>query len=115
MLDLIRINISNREILYEDTKQSLRKFIGDVTEQSLKLGSGVKLEPAFLTKREREILEAGCVKQPSGGNMSKLSRDGCTDVGGQCGGIGRIRKNRNPVGAMKSCYGVNHVGHIGIL
>ena len=88
-----------------------------VTAQRLKLGPAVKLEPSFFANHERELSEADYVKQPSGWNMRKLSRGGCTYVGGQCGGIGQIRKKRNPVGVngkllrCKSCG----EGHIFIL
>ena len=44
MLVLTGIDYSNKETLYEDTKQSLRQFMGYVNEQSLRLGLGVKLE-----------------------------------------------------------------------
>ena len=115
MLVLTGVNFSNKETIYEDMKQSLRKFIGNSTENSVHIGSNVKLEPEFLAKHERELFKAGYVKQPYGGNMRKLHGGSCTEIGGQNCGLMHMGKKRNPVGMngkllkCKSCGSYRHL------
>ena len=111
MLVLTGVNFSNKETIYEDMKQSLKKFIGNSTENSVQLGSNVKLGPEFLAKHERELFKAGYVKQPYGGNMRNLHGGSCTENGGQ----NHMGKKRNPVGMngkllkCKSCGSCRHL------
>ena len=115
MLVLTGVNFSNKETIYEDMKQSLRKFIGNSTENSVHIGSNVKLEPEFLAKHERELFKAGYVKQPYGGNMRNLHGGSCTENGGQNCGLMHMGKKRNPVGMngkllkCKSCGSYRHL------
>ena len=115
MLVLTGVNFSNKETIYEDMKQSLRKFIGNSTENSVHIGSNVKLEPEFLAKYERELFKAGYVKQPYGGNMRNLHGGSCTENGGQKCGLMHMGKKRNPVGMngkllkCKSCGSYRHL------
>ena len=111
MLVLTGVNFSNKETIYEDMKQSLRQFIGNSTENSVQLGSNVKLEPEFLAKHERELFKAGYMKQPYGGNMRNIHDGSCTENGGQ----NHMGKKRNPVGMngkllkCKSCGSYRHL------
>ena len=50
MLVLTGVNFSNKETIYEDMKQSLRKFIGNSTENSVHIGSNVKTGARILSK-----------------------------------------------------------------
>ena len=115
MLVLTGVNFSNKETIYEDMKQSLRKFIGNSTENSVHIGSNVKLEPEFLAKYERELFKAGYVKHPYGGNMRNLHGGSCTENGGQKCGLMHMGKKRNPVGMngkllkCKSCGSYRHL------
>ena len=115
MLVLTGVDFSNKETIYEDMKQSLRKFIGNSTENSVHIGSNVKLEPEFLAKHERELFKAGYVKQPYGGNMRNLHGGSCTENGGQKCGLMHMGKKRNPVGMngkllkCKSCGSYRHL------
>ena len=115
MLVLTGVNFSNKETIYEDMKQLLRKFIGNSTENSLHIGSNVKLEPEFLAKHERELFKAGYVKQPYGGDMRNLHGGSCTENGGQNCGLVPMGKKRNPVGMngkllkCKSCGSYRHL------
>ena len=115
MLVLTGVNFSNKETIYEDMKQSLRKFIGSSTENSVHIGSNVKLEPEFLAKYERELFKAGYVKHPYGGNMRNLHGGSCTENGGQKCGLMHMGKKRNPVGmngkllTCKSCGSYRHL------
>ena len=112
---LTGVNFSNKETMYEDMKQSLRKFIGNSTENSVHIGSNVKLEPGFLAKHERELFKAGYVKQPYGGNMRNLHGGRCTENDGQNCGLMHMGKKRNPVGMngkllkCKSCGSYRHL------
>ena len=114
-LVLTGVNFSNKETIYEDMKQSLMKFIGNSTENSVHIGSNVKLEPEFLAKHERELFKAGYVKQPYGGNMRNLHVGSCTENGGQNCGLMHMGKKRNPVGMngkllkCKSCGSYRHL------
>ena len=58
MLVLTGMNYANRETLYEEAKQSLKKFKGDITEGSISTAASVKLEPAFLAENEEALLAA---------------------------------------------------------
>ena len=115
MLVLTGVNFSNKETIYEDMKQSLMKFIGNSIENSVHIGSNVKLEPEFLAKHERELFKAGYVKQPYGGNMRNLHGGSCTENGGQNCGLMHMGKKRNPVGMngkllkCKSCGSYRHL------
>ena len=110
MLVLTGVNFSNKETIYEDMKQSLRKFIGNSTENSVHIGSNVKLEPEFLAKHERELFKAGYVKQPYGGNMRNLHGGSCTENGGQNCGLMHMGKKRNPVGMNGKLLKCNSCG-----
>ena len=48
--------ISQFETIYEDTKQTLRAFMGNVPEKSVQLGLNIKLELAFLANHDRELV-----------------------------------------------------------
>ena len=115
MLVLTGVNFSNKETIYEDMKQSLRKFIGNSTENSVHIGSNVELEPEFLAKHERELFKAGYVKQPYSGNMRNLHGGSWTENGGQNCGLMHMGKKRNPVGMngkllkCKSCGSYRHL------
>ena len=115
MLVLTGVNFSSKETIYEDMKQSLRKFIRNLTENSVHIGSNVKLEPEFLAKHERELFTAGYVKQPYGGDMRNLHGGSCTENGGQNCGLMHVGKKRNPVGMngkllkCKSCGSYRHL------
>ena len=115
MLVLTGVNFSNKATIYEDMKQSLRKFIGNSTENSVNIGSNVKMEPEFLAKHERELFKAGYVKQPYVGNMRNLHGGSCTENGGQNCGLMHMGKKRNPVGMngkllkCKSCGSYRHL------
>ena len=63
MLVLTGMNYKNKSTLYEEAKQSLKKFKGDISGGSASLGSSVKLEPAFLAENEEALLAAGYVRQ----------------------------------------------------
>ena len=66
MLVLTGMNYKNKSTLYEEAKQSLKKFKGDISGGSESLGSSVKLEPAFLAENEEALLAAGYVRQGQG-------------------------------------------------
>ena len=76
MLVLTGMNYTKKSTLYEEAKQSLKKFKGDIAEGSASLGSSVKLEPAFLAENEEALLAAGCVRQGQGIRNTKSMRGG---------------------------------------
>ena len=90
MIVLTGVNYANKETLYEDTKQSLKKFMGDIT----------KTESDFFEKHGKEFLDAAFVKQGSGdNNLRNLRRERYRGVGDQGSCNREMRKKRNPVGA----------------
>ena len=48
MLVLTGMNYSNKETLYDEAKQSLKQFKGDIAEGSTNSSTSIKLEPALL-------------------------------------------------------------------
>ena len=66
MLVLTGMNYKNKSTLYEEAKQSLKKFKGDISGGSASLGSSVKLEPTFLAENEEALLACGYVRQGQG-------------------------------------------------
>ena len=72
MLVLTGMNYANRETLYEEAKQSLKKFKGDITEGSISTAASVKLEPAFLAENEEALLAAGYYKQGTVENLVRV-------------------------------------------
>ena len=95
MLVLTGMNYANRETLYEEAKQSLKKFKGDITEGSISTAASVKLEPAFLAENEEALLAAGYYKQGQG---KRSGRGGYSRGGGQRGQGQEARRKMNPTG-----------------
>ena len=98
MLVLTGMNYSNKETLYEEAKQSLKKFKGGVTEVSASLGPSIKLEPTFLAENEEALLAAGYVKQGQGKRSVKTGRGGNTQGGRQRAQGPEVRRRMNPTG-----------------
>ena len=71
MLVLTGMNYANKQTLYEEAKQSLKKFKGDIAEGSASMRSSIKLEPAFLAQNEEALLAAGSVKQGQNNRTAK--------------------------------------------
>ena len=63
ILVLTGMNYSNKETLYDEAKQSLKKFKVDIAEGSAISSSSIKLEPAFLAEHKEAFLAAGYIKQ----------------------------------------------------
>ena len=76
LLVLTGMNYANKETLYEEAMNSLKKFKGDIAAGKGSSSSGIKLEPAFLAENEEALLAAGYVKQSHGGKVSKNGRWG---------------------------------------
>ena len=55
MLVLTGMNYSNKETLYDEAKQSLKKFKEDIAEGSANSSTSIKLEPAFLADHEEAL------------------------------------------------------------
>ena len=98
MLVLTGMNYANRETLYEEAKQSLKKFKGDITEGSISTAASVKLEPAFLAENEEALLAAGYDKQGQGKRSVRTGRGGYSRGGGQRGQGQEARRKMNPTG-----------------
>ena len=98
MLVLTGMNYANRETLYEEAKQSLKKFKGDITEGSISTAASVKLEPAFLAENEEALLAAGYYKQGQGKRSVRTGRGGYSRCGGQRGQGQEARRKMNPTG-----------------
>ena len=98
MLVLTGMNYANRETLYEEAKQSLKKFKGDITEGSKSTAASVKLEPAFLAENEEALLAAGYYKQGQGKRSVRTGRGGYSRGGGQRGQGQEARRKMNPTG-----------------
>ena len=98
MLVLTGMNYANRETLYEEAKQSLKKFKGDITEGSISTAASVKLEPAFLAENEEALLAAGYYKQGQGKRSVRTGRGGYSRGGGQRGQGQEARRKMNPTG-----------------
>ena len=98
MLVLTGMNYANRETLYEEAKQSLKKFKGDITEGSISTAASVKLEPAFLAENEEALLAAGYYKQGQGKRSVRTVRGGYSRGGGQRGQGQEARRKMNPTG-----------------
>ena len=94
MLVLTGMNYSNKETLYDEDKQSLKKFKGDIAEGSANSSSSIKLEPAFLAEHEEALLAAGYIKQNRGGRSGK----GAYSRGNQRGRAQQSSKKINPTG-----------------
>ena len=76
ILVLTGINYSNKEKLYEQTKASLRKFLGNLMVDSARTGSDFKLEPGYLAAHKKDLLATEFVKENGGYEQRKSSRDG---------------------------------------
>ena len=63
LLVLTGLDYTKQESMYDQAKESLKKFIGEHASAELK--SAIKVEPTFLT--EEEAYAAGYVKRPQGG------------------------------------------------
>ena len=105
MLVLTGINFAEREKMYEQSKESLRKFLGDFNRESALDVTG---EPRYLAERRNGLLKVEFVKQPDGCNKQRESnRDG--------NGVKGLRKRINPVGAdgntllCRSCGSYRHL------
>ena len=98
MLVLTGMNYKNKSTLYEEAKQSLKKFKGDISGGSASLGSSVKLEPAFLAVNEEALLAAGYVRQGQGKGNAKSRRGGFNYGGGQRGQVQNVKRKMNPAG-----------------
>ena len=98
MLVLTGMNYKNKSTLYEEAKQSLKKFKGDISGGSASLGSSVKLEPAFLAENEEALLAAGYVRQGQGKGNAKSRRGGFNYGGGQRGQVQNVKRKMNPAG-----------------
>ena len=98
MLVLTGMNYANKETLYEEAKQSLKKFKGGVVEVSASLGPSIKLEPTFLAENEEALLAAGYVKQGQGKRSVKTGRGGNTQGGRQRAQGPEVRRRMNPTG-----------------
>ena len=115
MIVLTRVNYANRETLYEDTKQSLKKFMGNVTKRChLDCNDGIASD--LFDKHEKELSEAGFVKQRSGGiNLRNFKRGRYRGVDVQASCKGKMRKKMNPTGIngrilrCKSCGSFRHL------
>ena len=94
MLVLTGMNYSNKETLYDEAKQSLKKFKGDIAEGSTNSSTSIKLEPAFLAEHEEALLAAGYIKQYRGGRSGK----GAYSRGNQRGRAQQSSKKVNPTG-----------------
>ena len=94
MLVLTGMNYSNKETLYDEAKQSLKKFKGDKAEGSANSSTSIKLEPAFLAEHEETLLAAGYIKQYRGGRSGK----GAYSRGNQRGRAQQSSKKVNPTG-----------------
>ena len=94
MLVLTGMNYSNKETLYDEAKQSLKKFKGDIAEGSANSSSSIKLETAFLAEHEEALLAAGYIKQNRGGRSGK----GAYSRGNQRGRAQQSSKKINPTG-----------------
>ena len=94
MLVLTGMIYSNRATLYDEAKQSLKKFKGDIAEGSANSSSSIKLEPAFLAEHEEALLAAGYIKQNRGGRSGK----GAYSRGNQRGRAQQSSKKINPTG-----------------
>ena len=92
MLVLTGMNYKNKSTLYEEAKQSLKKFKGDISGGSASLGSSVKLEPAFLAENEEALLAAGYVRQGQGKGNAKSKRGGFNYGGGQRGQVQNVKR-----------------------
>ena len=94
MLVLTGMNYSNKETLYDEAKQSLKKFKGDIAEGSANSSTSIKLEPAFLAEHEEALLAAGYIKHNRGGRSGK----GAYSRGNQRGRAQQSSKKVNPTG-----------------
>ena len=59
MLVLTGVNFAEKENMYLQTKQSLIKFLGDLTEEKARMGPDVRLEPAW-KKSASSSFKKGC-------------------------------------------------------
>ena len=60
MLVLTGMNYENRQTLYEETKQSLKKFKGDRIHEKEKI---ISLKLAFFAEKEKVLLASGFVRK----------------------------------------------------
>ena len=70
MLILTGINFAEREKMYEQSKESLRKFLGDFNRESELDVTG---EPRYLAEYRNGLLKVEFVKQPDGCNKQRES------------------------------------------
>ena len=94
MLVLTGMSYTNNETLYDEVKQSLKKFKGDIAEGSANSSTRIKLEPAFLAEHEEALLAAGYIKQYRGGRSDK----GAHSRGNQRGRAQLSSRKVNPTG-----------------
>ena len=121
LLVLTGMNYRNKGALYEEAIASLKKFKGDMNEQSSCFKPRVQAEPAISEKCENVLLVAGVVEKSKDEMMvvkSGRSRSGDHKAVGQYGHIDDVankRKRRNPLGAngrlliCKSCGSYRHL------
>ena len=70
MLVLTGVNFAEKGNMYQQTKHSLIKFMGDLTEEKARIGPNVRLEPGW-KKLVSCSYKKGSVKQGSNGVMKK--------------------------------------------
>ena len=88
MLVLTGVNFAEKEKMYRQTKDSLIKFMGDLTEEKAGMGPDVRLEPEW-KKLARSSYRKGCDQHCKIGWMKKklnpLGSDGKTLLCNSCG------------------------------
>ena len=121
LLVLTGMNYRNKGALYEEAIASLKKFKGDINEQSSCFKPRVQAEPAISEKCENVLLVASVVEKIKDELMVKsgISRSGGHKAVGAYGHIGddgaNRRKRRNPLGTngrlllCKSCGSYRHL------
>ena len=70
MLVFTGVNFAEKENMYQQTKHSLIKFMGDLTEEEARMGSNVRLEPGW-KKLVSCSYKKGSVEHGSNGVMKK--------------------------------------------
>ena len=90
MIVLTGVNLADKENMYKETKHSLLKFMGELTEGKARTGQGVKLEPAW-RKFTSSTNKAGYIQRGNNGNgwmkkkLNPLGSDGRILLYNSCG------------------------------
>ena len=74
LLVLTGMDYNNRDQLYDQAKQSLRKFKGDQVNPISKNSETIKFDPTFLSQHEEALAAAGYISH-SKFNKSKIKQN----------------------------------------